>query len=121
MRKTKFKINGIPTVLYGEQSEKIYLYIHGKHGYKEEAEEFAEVICSKGYQVISIDLPEHGERQAETGSFVPWIVQPELKTIMNYLKNNLNSISIRATSIGAWFSLISFADEIIDKCLFLQL
>ena len=30
---------------------------------KEEAEGFAEIAIRKGYQVLSFDLPEHGERK----------------------------------------------------------
>lgn len=61
MENRKFMIDKIPVVLYGETFEKCFLYIHGKLGFKEEAESFAEIACTKGWQVLSIDLPEHGE------------------------------------------------------------
>ena len=57
MKKKNIKIENIPVVLYGDTSDKLYLFIHGKCGYKEEAEFFAEIVCPKGYQVLSIDLP----------------------------------------------------------------
>lgn len=82
---TKFQIHNIPTILYGEPSDQVWLFIHGKYGYKEEAEAFAEIACPKGVQVLAIDLPEHGERKAVTG-FDPWNVVPELKEIMTYLR-----------------------------------
>ena len=31
----KFIVEDIPAVLWGEPSAKIYIYVHGKHGYKE--------------------------------------------------------------------------------------
>ncbi|MEL7656754.1 MAG: alpha/beta hydrolase, partial [Bacillota bacterium] len=62
-----FEIQGIPVIVYGEPSEKVFLFIHGKNGYKEEADPFAAIACRKGYQVLSFDLPEHGERRNETG------------------------------------------------------
>ena len=37
----KFSIDGIPAVLWGVPSDKIYIYVHGKQGYKEYAEAFA--------------------------------------------------------------------------------
>ena len=37
----KFSIDGIPAVLWGVPSDKVYIYVHGKQGYKEYAEAFA--------------------------------------------------------------------------------
>lgn len=58
MKENKIMINEIPAILYGEVSGKCFLYIHGKVGFKEVAESFAETVCIKGWQVLSIDLPE---------------------------------------------------------------
>ena len=60
----KLEISGIPALLYGKESRKVYLYVHGKMGCKEEALPFAELACPAGYQVLAVDLPEHGERRA---------------------------------------------------------
>ena len=49
----KFSIDGIPAVLWGVPSDKIYIYVHGKQGYKEYAEAFAKVAETKGYQILS--------------------------------------------------------------------
>lgn len=78
MKVERFAIQGIPAILYGDSSESLFLYIHGKMGCKEEAARFAEIVCPKGYQVLSIDLPGHGERTGEMERFVPWEVVPEL-------------------------------------------
>ncbi len=59
MKNTKFQINGIPVVLWGVSSKKVYLYIHGQGGYKEEAEVFADIACSFGLQVNSKEIPKH--------------------------------------------------------------
>ena len=48
-------IGTIPAVLYGAPAEQGYLFLHGQMGHKEEAEAFAQVVCPKGYQVLSID------------------------------------------------------------------
>ena len=37
MKTQKLEISGIPALLYGEESRKVYLYVHGKMGCKEEA------------------------------------------------------------------------------------
>lgn len=65
MIKEKLKIKDIPAIIWGKKSDKIYIYVHGKNGSKEEAEMFAEKAVDKGFQVLSFDLPEHGERKNE--------------------------------------------------------
>lgn len=115
-----FQIQDVPAILYGEASKKLYLYIHGKSGYKEEAESFAAIACRNGYQVLSFDLPEHGERKNEIDTFNPWHAVPELKSILSYAKDRWTHISVRANSIGAYFSMLSFAEEYIDQCLFVS-
>lgn len=64
-RQEKIKVNNIPAILYGPASDRLYLYVHGKLSRKEEAEHFASIAEKSGYQVLSFDLPEHGERASE--------------------------------------------------------
>lgn len=120
MREEQFKIKDMPTILVGETSEKVYLFVHGKGGSKEEAREFAKIANKKGWQVLSIDLPEHGERNQEKDTFNPWDVVPELKDVMNYAKQHWQKISLRANSIGAWFSMLSFTADMLEECLFVS-
>ena len=63
MKKQTMTIAGIPAILYGSRSRNVYLYLHGKNGCKEEAERFAGTACAAGWQVLAIDLPEHGARK----------------------------------------------------------
>lgn len=120
MKQSNFKIENIPAILLGEPSEKVFLYVHGKCGSKEESIDFAEIVCPNGWQVLGIDLPEHGERKEESVELNPWNVVPELTTVMQYLRSNWKQISIRANSIGAWFSMLSFSNENIENCLFVS-
>ena len=55
----------IPAVIWGVPSSNVYLYVHGQGGNKEEAADFAEIVCRYGFQTLSIDLPGHGERKDE--------------------------------------------------------
>lgn len=118
--KEKFNIHNIPAMLYGEASERVFLFVHGKCGDKEEAKLFAEIACPKGWQVLSIDLPEHGERKEEKDCFAPWYVVPELQSVMKYINERWSHVALRANSIGAWFSMLSFADVKFEKCLFVS-
>lgn len=116
MKSTTFQIESIPAVLYGDRAENVFLFVHGLCGNKEEAERFAHVVAPYGYQVLGVDLPEHGGRR-DGVKLLPWDVLPELQKVMRYAKERWKSISIRAISIGAWFSLLAFAGEQVELCL----
>lgn len=120
MRKIKSTIDKIPVIVYGETSGNCFLYIHGKQGFKEEAKSFAEIVVPKGWQVLSIDLPEHGERKREKDRFNPWCVVPELKMILQYMKQYYTKIGLRANSIGTWFAMQSFCGLEFEKYLFVS-
>lgn len=105
MKKLEFEIAGIPALLVGEPSERLYLYVHGKMGCKEEALDFAERACPAGYQVLAIDLPEHGQRKGRTEKLLPWVAVPELQAVYRYAAARWPEVSLRATSIGAWLSM----------------
>lgn len=117
---TKFVFHHIPAILYGDSSEKLFLYIHGKMGRKEEAAHLAEFICPMGYQVLSIDLPGHGEWMAEPERFVPWEVAPELRAVYGFAQQYWKKISLYANSIGAYFSLLAFRNARLEKSFFVS-
>lgn len=111
MKSEVFNIGSTPVLLIGEQSDKVFLFVHGLHGRKEEAREFAEVAVPKGYQVLGIDLPV--ERK-------PWEVLSLLVEVRDYLYQNWKSVSIRANSIGSWHSLIAFQGIKVERALFVS-
>ena len=117
---TQFMVHHIPVVLHGDSSEKLFLYIHGKMGRKEEAARIAEIVCPKGYQVLGIDLPGHGERTGEMERFVPWEVMPELRAVCGFAWQRWEKISLYANSIGAYFSLLAYRDAKLEKSLFVS-
>ena len=117
---TQFMVHHIPVVLHGDSSEKLFLYIHGKMGRKEEAARIAEIVCPKGYQVLGIDLPGHGERTGEMERFVPWEVVPELQAVYANTQKRWKKISLYANSIGAYFSLLALRDAKLEKSLFVS-
>lgn len=107
----------------GEKSSKVFIAIHGNMSNKEDKviEILANKVTNKGYQLISFDLPEHGERKIDTNYLCK--VQNcinDLKQIIEYAKANYNEINIWACSIGAYFSLLAYKDEDLKQCLFLS-
>ena len=111
MKVIELNIGSTPALLIGEKSEKVFLFVHGLHGRKEEALPFAEVAVPRGFQVLGIDLPV--ERK-------PWEVLPLLNEVRDYLYKNWVSVSIRANSIGSWFSLLAFQGKKVDQALFVS-
>ena len=113
-------IDRIPAVLYGERSDRVWLYLHGKQGCKEEAEPFARIACPQDAQVLAVDLPEHGARKGSVETFTPWDAVPELERLLSWARKRWKHIALRCTSLGAWFSLLAFGGERLDKALFVS-
>ena len=120
MQKLSFKIGEIPALLYGGETDGVYLFVHGRHGCKEEAGDFADAACPRGWQVLSVDLPEHGARREEAGTFDPWHAVPELRAAMAWARKRWGHTALRATSIGAWFSMLALAGEPPERSLFVS-
>lgn len=110
-------IQHIPCILWGKPSEKVYVHVHGKMSRKEHAEAFAKIAEQKGYQTLSFDLPEHGERQDDARCDV-WSGIRDLQTIRDYAFSNWQKVSLFACSLGAYFSLQTYTDDAFKKCLF---
>lgn len=120
MISTPITISGIPAILWGGKSDGIYICVHGKLSRKENARGFAEIATRRGYQVVSFDLPEHGER---TSSDYPCTVRNgvhDLTTIGEYVRENWTDIHLFAESLGAYFSLLAYPGYPLRSCLFLS-
>ena len=112
------RIDGIPAILWGAPSDRVYLHVHGKQSQKEYAEEFAVLAEERGYQTLSFDLPLHGERQAEaTPCDIPHGVA-DLRRIGAYAFPRWREVSLFACSLGACFSLNAWQDQPFRRCLF---
>lgn len=107
----------IPGIIYGEPSEWVYLYVHGKRGCKEEALPFAEQADAMGYQVMAIDLPEHGERKNGEEKLLPWIAVPEIQAAYTYAACRWKHVCLYAVSIGAWLSLEALQQADLERVL----
>ena len=120
MKTERIKINDIPSIIWGEKSSKVYIAVHGNMSYKEDQviKILAEKVVSKGYQLLSFDLPEHGERKNDiTYLCKVQNCKKDLISILEYAKTKYEEINLWACSMGAYFSLISYKDEDIKQCL----
>lgn len=108
MKTQSLEIGGATAILYGETREKGYLFLHGQMGCKEEGEAFARLACPKGYQVLAIDLPDHGQRRNRGEELTPWAAQPDIRRAVAWAEERWEQVSLRANSIGAYFAMLAF-------------
>lgn len=123
MKIDRINISNIPSIIWGEKSNRVFIAVHGNMSNKEDEviKILAEKVTSNGYQVLSFDLPEHGERKENTNYLCK--VQNcvnDLKLIMEYAKANYEEINLWACSMGAYFSLLAYKNENIEQCIFLS-
>lgn len=113
----KFDLNGIPALLWGAPSPKLYVFVHGKMSSKEAAEPFARIAEEKGYQTLSFDLAQHGERRDGAVLDVFSGVR-DLNAAADYAFSRYAHVSLFACSIGAYFSLQTYGERPFEKALF---
>lgn len=122
MIKKNLKIENIPAILWGNKSDKLFIVVHGNMSHKADdlVVVFAEEATARGYQVLSFDLPEHGDRKDEN---YPCKVQNcvrDLNSIMRYAQLISSDVSLFACSMGAYFSLLAYKQNTLKQCLFLS-
>ena len=122
MKLERLQIAGIPSLLWGEKSNKVWIAVHGNLSHKEDEviKMLAEEVVEKGYQVLSFDLPEHGERKNEATLCKVQNCVADLNKVMEYAKENYEEVNLWACSMGAYFSLLTYQDELLNQCLFLS-
>ena len=123
MRKQNFKIDNIPAILWGSKTKHLIVAVHGSMSRKDDTviSMLAEEAVSKGYQVLSFDLPQHGDRKNDTSYLCKTEnCKKDLKTIMAYAHTLSDNISLFGCSMGAYFSLLAYKDEPLNQCLFLS-
>lgn len=122
MKKKFIKIDNIPLVIWGEDSSKVFIAIHGNQSNKEDIviEILAKIAVNKGYQVISFDLPKHGDRVSENTLCKVQNCVSELLKVYNFVSERYEEINVWACSLGAYFSLAAYQQVDFKQCLFLS-
>lgn len=103
-----FNIDGIPCALWGEKSDSVIICVHGMCSSKTDIPigMLAEKAKTINMQVLSFDLPRHGDRKDSSSACTPEVAVPELNTIVEYAKKNYTRIGLFACSFGAYLSLV---------------
>ena len=118
----KIHINSIPALIWGIGSEKVIVAVHGNLSNKsdEPISILAEIASLRGYQVLSFDLPEHGERKIEKTLCKVQNCVEELNAVMNYARKKWQVVSLFGVSMGAYFSLLACRELHIEHAWFLS-
>ena len=118
MRSQRLAIGNIPAILWGAPSARAYIHVHGQKSNKALAEDFARIAERKGFQTLSFDLPEHGERAGKAERCDIFTGMRDLAEIGDYAFAKWEDVALYACSIGAYFSLNAYAARTFSKCLF---
>lgn len=122
IEKEKVMIGGIPAVVWGAKKEKVFIAVHGDQSNKEDEviRILAEEAIRNGCQVLSFDLPEHGDRKNNEYFCKPQNCVSDLLSIMRYSEKFWKDINVFACSVGAYFALLAYSGKNISKALFLS-
>lgn len=122
METKQYPISGIPTKEWGRPQDSVWIAVHGSGSNKSDAviEILAEEAEKKGAQVISFDLPQHGDRIGEEAPCKVMNGVGDLRTVMEYTKKRWKTVNLFACSLGAYFSLLAYRQEPLRSALFLS-
>lgn len=115
-------IENIPAVLWGGPSENIMVAVHGNASSKTDAPItlLAGEAVPLGYQVLSFDLPQHGDRINEPALCKVQNCVQDIRRIMDFATGQVRQVSLFACSMGAYFSLLACRDLPVRQSLFLS-
>ncbi len=122
MKKHNLLINNIPAVLWGEKSSKLFVAVPGNMSNKSDVpiSILAEEAIPLGYQVLSFDLPQHGDRKDEPILCKAQNCFSDLCKIMDFAQTRATNIYLFACSMGAYFGLLAYKDIPLKQSLFLS-
>ncbi len=122
METQQVEIEGIPAILWGPASGRLFIAVHGDGSNKadEVIAVFAEEAMRKGSRTLSFDLPEHGDRKGEPLLCSVQNCVADLASVMKYARSLSDDISLFGCSMGAYFGMLAFKDEPIGQALFLS-
>lgn len=99
-------LDGVPALRWGKPGGRAVVGVHGQFSNKHDPvmARCGDVIASWGDQLITFDLPAHGDRQDDK-AFTPMDASPEVRAFARLARSQSTEVSLLANSIGAYFSL----------------
>ncbi len=117
MKTQEIRIGHIPAVLWGDGTGRLMIAVHGSHSSKRDEciRIAAEEGMARGYQVLSFDLPQHGERAGGPEACTAGVCIGELQAVLRFARQDARRVSLFACSMGAFFSLLAYGQERLEK------
>lgn len=115
-----FQIGDIPAALWGQTSERVIVAVHGAQSSKTDIPFRLLAESNPDRQVLSFDLPEHGDRKGRPALCRPPVCVRELSAVLDYAESRWTEISVFAVSMGAYFSLLACQSREIRHVWFLS-
>ena len=106
----------VPAILYGADSPMSGCTFTASWGARRRRNPLPSWCVPAAAKCCPLISPEHGERCSDK-SFAPWDAVPELENLLTLAQSRWDHISLRATSLGAWFSLLAFAGRPLEQAL----
>ena len=115
-----FQIGHIPAALWGPPSERVIVAVHGAQSSKTDVPFRLLAETFPGCQVLSFDLPEHGDRKDEPTLCKPPVCVQELSAVLDFAESRRTDLGLFAVSMGAYFSLLACPGRRISHAWFLS-
>lgn len=115
-----FQIESIPAALWGPPAERVAIAVHGAQSSKTDIPFRLFAKAFPHTQVLSFDLPEHGDRKQDPTPCKPPICVQELSAVLDYAESRWRDLSLFAVSMGAYFSLLACQNRPLSHAWFLS-
>lgn len=115
-----FQIDTIPCALWGADSDRVIIAVHGAQSHKEDTPFRLLAGTAPNCQVLSFDLPEHGARLGEPTRCKPPACVKDLAAVLDYAEARWKHVGLFAVSMGAYFALLACGERRIEKAWFLS-
>lgn len=115
-----FQIQHIPCALWGAESDRVLVAVHGAQSHKDDTPFRLLADTFRGCQVLSFDLPEHGKRKDDPALCKPPVCVQDLTTMLNYTEARWKHVGLFAVSMGVYFSLLACGDRRVEQAWFLS-
>lgn len=113
MEQQTCRAGGIPALLWGPRSDWGLVAVHGSQSHKADLpiQRLAEAAAGRGWQVLSVDLPEHGDRTGSAARCKAMTCVPELAAVLEEARRRWTHVGLFANSLGAYFALTAWQEE----------
>ena len=120
MKPQRFQIKTVPCALWGAESDRVLVGVHGAQSHKEDMPLQLLAETAGTCQVLSFDLPEHGDRQESPTLCKPPACVRDLNAVLDYAEARWKHVGLFAVSMGAYFSLLTCGDRRVERAWFLS-